>query len=750
MSSLLPEKFLTLPSELQQVIFDNIPDEYLIQYIDIPAIGELALDVLASNVIIFKETPKLIRELIIGKQPWKYIEPMSDGPFKVSPLKAKHKIRFDITGFLRFIKKYPEFRPQKLYVDELAGLEAIQRKCKWVIDHSTFVSVARRNNSYKRKIFRALSKCNDNVSYHINTNRCDDFDIGPYDPIPSKLVGLTYGRLALLNPDLEPFSAYELGPFPETLTYLDMYMERTKSFNPDLPISLKHMTIEFESMSEAEEEEGLSSPMQIDIGHAINLQTVCFKGINSLDFRRFKAPQGLRNLAIHSCLLHGNWMSLSKFTKMKYLHIRTEGIESNLVADFPTSLKLLSVWTVPPIKAEVFDIPPNLELLDLRFVTLPVPPAKIQFPNTLKDLFIADFDRTYVWHNIKLPQVEKVTLCTNAVPTLEFLPKSIREFTFHLTSCLLLFNVNLSEYSNMTSLSLIKSEIVSFNFKLPPNLEILNLRENSLEEIQLDCPKLRVLDISHNKFTSLNKSNLKLPKGLKELYLGDHQLVNRGQKTSSRKELHSPLFENCFPESLEVLCMQTSNINCTILKNLKLSKCPNLKVLRLQTNPITSLNSALFPKSLVYLDLSMNEIDRIVNGNFSRFKSLRGMNVSFNDFSDSWMDRSIIFPSSLEYLNMTSCFLTNLHIQNLIIDDCKNLQWVFLAGNKFIADLNDFLSAIKKFCPLISSVHVDESNYKAFKSSWFNFLDLTYDEIEYRVMCKMDESFFEEYFSNFM
>lgn len=231
-----------------------------------------------------------------------------------------------------------------------------------------------------------------------------------------------------------------------------------------------------------------------------------------------------------------------------------------------------------------------------------------------------------------------------------------------------------------------------------------------------------------NKLSHLNKSSIRLPEGLVELQLNELKLIKEDEKGCLSDPKYSSVYEPCLPVSLETLSITNLNITDVILNKLELSKLSKLKELCLHANNILLLSSAEFPKSLVSLDISSNQIERITEGNFSDFRSLRGIDINRNPtLGEGLVERPIVFPHSLEYLNLSACWMPIKAVQNLIVNDCKNLRWAFLLLTKPIPDLLSFLDAVQKHCPLISSVHVDQWNQTPFKSMNFKFLDTTYD-----------------------
>ncbi|KAG7662471.1 uncharacterized protein J8A68_004002 [[Candida] subhashii] len=717
MSNIFAEKVLTLPYELLYSILDNIPDEYLMQYIDFPTIGKVALDILSSNVIIFKESPRLIEDYLTDCRIEGELFPRDNS-------ETKHSITFDLYGVLRFIVKYPHFRPHRLYVYEISDFEILRRICKWIVDEAKSVSISRRF-CLGPELPGIVSECS-NID-HLSTSNCQDV----LAEIPSTVTEITYRKVSHLNPFFRPLPVPFLRVFPEHLINVDICVEVEDYFIPKLPNTLKRMHIEF---SRKPQRNGEERPMGIDIEHLNNLHTASFEGIHSLAFGAFKAPKQLRNLHIEACTVHGDWRYLAQLTNLRSLQVAAGDIYTNIIAEFPTSLTDLVVDTETECIAETFEFPPRLVSLYLDHIELPVSYPEIQFPHTLKNLHLGLADKDYLLQELNLPELETLTLEANVLH-LRILPKSLREFSYRYGNFFAAIRSELKEYTNLTSLSFNGLKLVGLDCRMPPNLENLDLRNNWLPEILLDYTKIRKLYACRNKLPHLNKASLKLPEGLLELHLNETDLHKEGEYSTF--SVHPPVYEPCFPESLEFLSLGDSNITDAILNKLELSRCTKLKELSLHANYISSLSSRDFPKSLVFLDISSNRIKKIVDGDLSGFKSLRGINASNNTkLGSGLVDKPIVFPQSLEYINLSACRIPSNAVQNLVVNDCKNLKWVFLLANKPIPDLSNFLDAVQRFCPLISSVHVDDKNYIPFRSMGFSFLDRTYDHTLFQALKK--------------
>ncbi|EMG47964.1 hypothetical protein G210_1552 [Candida maltosa Xu316] len=163
-----------------------------------------------------------------------------------------------------------------------------------------------------------------------------------------------------------------------------------------------------------------------------------------------------------------------------------------------------------------------------------------------------------------------------------------------------------------TSMSVIKQS----TFKVPEGLLELDISFNSITDIDDSFrfpDNLRVLDISFNELKKLGN----LPQNLKKLRCG-------------RNYFDPDEYEFSFPSSLEVFEMahMESFDSDAYTKFFDFSICKSLKYLDLSTSEYygDKLPLNIFPKSLVYLNLSGMEFDEI-EGNFTDFENLKTLDL---------------------------------------------------------------------------------------------------------------------------
>ncbi|XP_055715846.1 toll-like receptor 6 [Phlebotomus papatasi] len=243
-----------------------------------------------------------------------------------------------------------------------------------------------------------------------------------------------------------------------------------------------------------------------------------------------------------------------------------------------------------------------------------------------------------------------------------------------------------------------------------PNIQILNLKKNSLEELDLNRFKtitgLRMLDLSYNKLKVLNVTENLLSSDF-ALNLISNQLTYLDLRNTSIKSLNiarnkvrylaigskykeidaedNEITEISFGDSIASLNILNLNNN-KLGNNLQdICRCRNLTLLSLKSNNIDNIDSCFaYMSTLETLKLQNNNIYQVNHDSFFPDNVIQFLDLSFN---------------RLEV------------VDEYTMSIFENLQFFYLNGNP----LHDFNDSPESFMPKLVEVGLSHNRFKCSK-----------------------------------
>merc|ERR1719471_1670482 len=225
---------------------------------------------------------------------------------------------------------------------------------------------------------------------------------------------------------------------------------------------------------------------------------------------------------------------------------------------------------------------------------------------------------------------------------------------------------SLSSLTSLSSLSLDYNRLTVLPLGLftgCPMLQDLALNNNYLDDIPSDIAglnKLRTLDLGENRITSVVSQQLENLSSLYGLRLAGNQLSSiDGDIFRSNTNLHvlniahnqiATINQEAFKSLKNLRALRLDNNELKDINGL-VSSQKNLKWLNVSTNQIQWFDFAFIPKSLEWLDIHNNKIDRI--GNYYTLGSgfsLQTFDASFNKISEL-SDTTLLHGLKNIYLN---------------------------------------------------------------------------------------------------
>ncbi|KAK6881980.1 E3 ubiquitin-protein ligase SspH2 [Candida tropicalis] len=223
-----------------------------------------------------------------------------------------------------------------------------------------------------------------------------------------------------------------------------------------------------------------------------------------------------------------------------------------------------------------------------------------------------------------------------------------------------------------------------FDYKLPPSLKSLTIRNSKIKKFIIDAPNLETLIIGGDlEGIVVDESKLVIPSSLKKLTLEDNKIEElaialpeslewldlSSNKLKNLKNIpsgltHLDLSNNkfgstdeiiTFPVNLKLLNLNSNPIHDDWISKSNLSNLMELKDLFLVEIKLSTLNIEYLPVSLVALDIHGGTISSIVE-DFKNFVNLQELNISGNRLSEE-LKLSISSNPQFFSENLTYCVI---------------------------------------------------------------------------------------------
>ena len=204
------------------------------------------------------------------------------------------------------------------------------------------------------------------------------------------------------------------------------------------------------------------------------------------------------------------------------------------------------------------------------------------------------------------------------------------------------------------------------------------------------------------------------------------------QNLHSYNNLAAPLSEGTFDKLTELISLDLSYNNLTLLPVGIFDKLTKLTNLNLYGNNLTSLPDGIFDEltELTSLDLSYNNLTSLPAGIFNELKALYYINLSGNGllslpdsiFKTQADELLSIVPESISYLTLYlgGNFLGGLQSRWFGYDE-EDTEWTALTGPQFHIDLSSYRNAPLS---LLTDFSVSEGNLTAINAGMFNYENL--------------------------
>jgi Leucine-rich repeat (LRR) protein len=178
-----------------------------------------------------------------------------------------------------------------------------------------------------------------------------------------------------------------------------------------------------------------------------------------------------------------------------------------------------------------------------------------------------------------------------------------------------------------TSLSLAQNEIsviAEGTFIKLTTLRALSLKRNELQtlydKVFLGLKNLEILDLSENKLTIIQPGAFAVLNSLKRLDLSQNSIEVLREKTFAISTLETvdlsfnhitQMESNVFENAVNLKTLNLSNNNISAVEGHRLESLASLQILDLSHNQIVSVDASALVKSLKWLSLSWNELEKV-------------------------------------------------------------------------------------------------------------------------------------------
>lgn len=642
-----------LPVEIIKIIFDFLPNEYLVQLIDIPCIKKYTISSFYSTIIIsgswhiILHFPTVSNGIPVFRNAYNYVYFLQLNP-KISPRKV---IIQEPTEAIVLLNEFPEIVARSKVEINISGNELmctddISKILDIISSESLF-------SSLKLELNLKLSYANlkANISQRLTSLALTE---GYGLEKLSKSTSLTTLSVNYF------LTASDIKHIPRQLQNLKCSFKIEDSINFmasmkwKLPLSLRTLHIR-------EAQYDGSKFLVVDISHLKVLQKFTIEEYDSLNCE-WVYPKCLESFTCSSARMVPRNLAV-KLPELSKLSIEnTDGYSKVLkfmASTFPPTLVSLDI-SLDILAHDNYAIQLNYPQKENTDTNLTVNSWELPFKDNLKELTIrykpseettgiddiTDNDylnyensltkrvqklglsgpslRTAV--NFDLPRLQKIDinkilifknldrLCLYSIEGIDVfdckLPDSLLKLEIHLCHFkqLHIISPNIITLKLSYCYKIIKLE--TSNFTIPATIERLGINHTDIRKISARFPDgMELLDLSYNRHLSFV---CHFPVSLKFLLLTE---------TSIGKTVNW-IGQNCvLPTKLETLYLSCAHINDKWIRKMKLSECKKLKTLLLFAGKFKKLDINLLPKSLVVLELGCCSFQSIV-GSFRSLPNL--------------------------------------------------------------------------------------------------------------------------------
>ncbi|KAG7662135.1 uncharacterized protein J8A68_004397 [[Candida] subhashii] len=750
-----------LPIEVIELIISFIPDDCLETYVDIPFLGEHAINKLYRFIeIVWSQstysegtyyTPNAFSSIAIPK--------LDDGTSlsnllnEVDACGGSYK-QLKVNQFVQLRKKYNTFKPKIVYFKDYM---------QFVWFHERYPDILRQlpridfsyGQGYKLppslfdpsyKVFRLSTKFGGGCrhpdvanEHRFHTLLSSISSLTAYffpwftDESWRETWGVNLQDLELNKADSDQLP--RLFPNLRKLRLTDKINLFQTRF-PRLPSKLQFLQIYISELDE------------LDVSYLENLREfVADIGCGFDELSKFKFPLGIESVILWGMELSSrnsletahsspyrleSLDSIELYTNLKELRIGHGNISLKTTAfsniSLPSSLKTLEILLFDFIKQrgsagprvtfdESFQIPNNLRVLNLDVFQGLYQPEKLTFPDSLRVLKISNnglqdaWDESVPeenWSSARFP--DSLIELKLHVPKVDgvVLPKSLRSLDLYSFSPI--SSISFLDLNELVQLSVAWKGMEEFVYKLPSSLRTLDLSDNyDLDTIIIHAPNLKRVELANTKFEKIERLNFQLPDCVESL-----SVMPRGLDPIEPGDALDIMEPNVLPKQLKELYLTKYYITAKLLGEMKLDSYKNLVKLDLSGNKIRFLERS-FPLSLRCLILDGNPISTLSDPNvlseLSNLQEIRMSETKINQYLQS-EGMTLKFPPSLKILNLSDNKLEAGVAANIILSNCCELQELFLNRNPNMTDVQIIIDTVKSSSPdmveMLLDYHVKE------------------------------------------
>lgn len=647
-----------LPQDVLQRIFNYVPNDLLVELIDIPAISSLVANALYSTVLVGK------RSKITSK-----IELQGTNKLPI----VQH-----ISHIVKLQKKYPNLKPKKwIFANKFDALEQGNEFPQILENSQVEILLQEKIGLFCMKYTQSSIQVTSVTGFQVRRlrdiidsrllNCMESVYRGGHNTWPklSSFPNLTSLRVSA---EVSPTQLYRL---PRHLKKLFIGLEikkrdyRKEKNHPDMitkfdfPNGLTELSMEFSP------ECAYDCCFHVDISHLTMLRKLSIRPESNFGSEQV----GLQ------------WILPKSIRWLDYVSYHT--ISGFLKTSCPQLISLIADQADGDlIDHHIKKLPDTLQELKTScegVVTLPrhsrddngnkrhKPDLTDKYPSGLKKLSIYD----------PLGKFSKRSRIIQIPPTITSLKLcEISNIDFD----------SLQDLENLVDLVMASSpgRIEVFDYKLPPSLKSLTIRNSKIKKFIIDAPNLETLIIGGDlEGIVVDESKLVIPSSLKKLTLEDNKIEELAialpeslewldlslNKLKNLKNIpsgltHLDLSNNkfgstdeiiTFPVNLKLLNLNSNPIHDDWISKLNLSNLMELKDLFLVEIKLSTLNIEYLPVSLVALDIHGGTISSIVE-DFKNFVNLQELNISGNRLSEE-LKLSISSNPQFFSENLTYCVI---------------------------------------------------------------------------------------------